>query len=282
MNKRIFLIVMSFLLLSIHSEAKKINVRWVTFNIRCDCSVDGQNSWSHRKDNVCRFIKDQQLDIVGMQEVLHNQLLDLHGGLPEYGSIGVGRADGKTQGEYAPLLYRKDKYEVLDSGTFWLSENPENMGVKGWDAACERIATWAKFKDKASGKIFMAVNTHFDHIGVEARRQSALLIIRKIREIVGERPAVITGDFNVDDQSDAYKTITTNEFVLLDAHKVAKNVTGVSHTYHDFARIPAQECKKIDFVFVTPQIKVKSSYIPQEDAQAPLSDHNPQITDLRF
>ena len=112
-----------------------------------------------------------------------------------------------------------------------LAENPDSVGMMGWDAVCVRIATWAKFKDKATGKIFMAVNTHFDHVGEEARRQSALLIIRKIKEIVGERPAVVTGDFNVTDASDAYETITTNEFVMKDAYKTAARVTGVDYTF---------------------------------------------------
>ena len=154
--------------------------------------------------------------------------------------------------------------------------------MMGWDAVCVRIATWAKFKDKATGKIFMAVNTHFDHVGEEARRQSALLIIRKIKEIVGERPAVVTGDFNVTDASDAYETITTNEFVMKDAYKTAARVTGVDYTFHDFARILAEDCEKIDFIFVTPQVLVKSCEIPAEVPEALLSDHNPQLADVEF
>ena len=121
----------------------------------------------------------------------------------------------------------------------------------------------------------MAVNTHFDHIGEEARRQSALLIIKKIKEIVGERPAIVTGDFNVTDASSAYETITTNEFVMKDAYKIAGHVTGVDYTFHDFARIPPQNCEKIDFIFVTPQIKVTGCDIPAEIPGALLSDHNP-------
>ena len=175
--------------------------------------------------------------------------------------------DVKTAGEYAPLFYRKDKYEVLDSNTFWLAENPDSVGMMGWDAVCVRIATWAKFKDKATGKIFMAVNTHFDHVGEEARRQSA---------------AVVTGDFNVTDASDAYETITTNEFVMKDAYKTAARVTGVDYTFHDFARIPAEDCEKIDFIFVTPQVLVKNCEIPAEVPEALLSDHNPQLADLEF
>ncbi len=261
---------------------KQTDVRWATFNVRYDNPDDSLNAWAYRKDRVCRFIEDKQLDIIGMQEVLHNQFLDLRAGLPEYEGIGVGRDDGATAGEYAPLFYRKDKFEVLESNTFWLAENPDSVGMMGWDAACVRIATWATLKDKSTGKVFMAVNTHFDHVGEEARRQSALLIIRKIKEIVGDRPAVVTGDFNVTDASEAYKTMTTNEFVLKDAYKTAGEVSGVGYTFHDFARIPPAECEKIDFIFVTPQITVKSSEIPAEVPDALLSDHNPQLAELEF
>ena len=182
------------------------------------------------------------------------------------------------------LFLAKDRFEVLDSNTFWLSQYPDSVGFIGWDGACSRIATWAKLKDKKTGKIFMAVNTHFDHVGTEARRKGALLIIEKIKEIVGDQPAVLTGDFNVTDQSEAYETITTNEFVLKDAYKEAAQREGVDYTFHDFGRIPADSCDKIDFIFVTPQIKVESSYIPQEAEEAGqfLSDHNPEVVHLSF
>ncbi len=264
------------------SSEPKMNVRWATFNIRYDNPSDAPNDWQSRKDRVAQYILDEQIDIVGMQEVLHNQFLDLQAALPAYAGIGVGRDDGKTAGEYAPLFYRKDKYEVLDSNTFWLSENPDSVGKMGWDAVCTRIATWAKLKDKESGKVFMAVNTHFDHVGEVARRESALLIIRKIKEIVGDRPAVLTGDFNVTEDSDAYRTLTTNEFVLLDAQKAAATVEGIDYTFHNFDRYPMEDRTKIDFVFVTPQITVKHSEIPDVVPEALLSDHNPQVVELVF
>ncbi len=281
--KKLLLIALTALTLGgCSSTEQKINVRWATFNIRYDNPSDTPNDWQSRKDHVAQYILDEQIDIVGMQEVLHNQFLDLQALLPEYAGIGVGRDDGKTAGEYAPLFYRKDKYEVLDSNTFWLAENPDSIGMMGWDAACTRIATWAKMKDKASGKVFMTVNTHFDHVGTEAQRQSALLIIRKIKEIVGDRPAVLTGDFNVTDESDAYRTITTNEFVLLDAHKAAKTVEGIDYTFHNFNRYPMERRTKIDFVFVTPSITVLHSEIPPVVPEALLSDHNPQWVTLEF
>lgn len=288
---KLYTILGSFLGLSLcmtiascHSPQPTSEITWSTFNIRYDNPYDSLNSWTYRKDTVANFIKAQNLDIVGMQEVLHHQLEDLKARLPEYAEVGVGREDGKTQGEYAPLFYKKDRFELLDNNTFWLSQYPDSVGFIGWDGACTRIATWAKLKDKTNGKIFMAINTHFDHVGTEARKKGALLIIEKIKEIVGDQPAVVTGDFNVSDQSEAYQTITGNSFVLKDAHKTALQQEGASYTFHDFGRIPADSCEKIDFIFVTPQIEVQRNCIPEENREAKkfLSDHNPEIVHLSF
>lgn len=283
MKKLVFIFFVSLLLGSCIRE-NKIEVNWATFNVRYDNPADSMNNWKYRKDNVCSYILDHKLDVVGMQEVLHNQFEDLKEGLPGYAAIGVGRDDGKTEGEYAPLFYRNGKFELLDSNTFWLSQYPDSVGLKGWDAACTRIATWGKFRDKATGKIFMAVNTHFDHVGTEARKNSALLIISKIKEIVGDEPAVLTGDFNVSDEWEAYETITTNEFVLKDAYKIANEVSGVDYTFHDFGKVPDAEREKIDFIFVTPRIEVLKTDIPAcgNDSVGFLSDHNPQIALLKF
>lgn len=268
------------------SEAapQTVKIEWGTFNIRMDTEEDSLNSWKYRKDNVCKFIREKDLDIVGMQEVLHHQLEDLKAGLPGYTAVGVGREDGKTKGEYAPILYKTDKFDVLDSNTFWLSQYPDSVGFIGWDGACTRIATWAKLKDKSTGKVFMAVNTHFDHVGVEARMNGALLIINRIKEIVGDQPAVLTGDFNVADDSEAYSTLTTNEFVLKDAHKAADKTSGPAYTFHDYDRLPRDRRQKIDFIFITPQIHVISSEIAQDPytENSFLSDHNPQTALLEF
>lgn len=282
--KKSILLLWSVFCLVIPSLAQTIQVKWGTFNVRYDNPEDGQNNWKYRKDKVADFIKKQHIDIIGMQEVLHNQLEDLKARLPEYAEVGVGRDDGKTKGEYSPLFFRKDKFELLDSHTFWLSQYPDSAGFIGWDGACTRIATWAKLKDKKTGKIFMAVNTHFDHVGTEARKNSALLIIKKIQEIVGKRPAVLTGDFNVSDKWEAYKTITSNAFVMKDAYKIAKKREGVNYTFHDFGKVPMKEREKIDYIFVTPQITVLDAYIPRE-AKGPtgyLSDHNPHVATLTF
>lgn len=286
MRKQIFWMLVGVVLLALgacsQKKEEKVQVKWGTFNVRYDNPADSMNNWQYRKDRVADFVKSQNLDVVGMQEVLHNQLEDLKTRLPEYTEVGVGRDDGKTQGEYSPLFFKKDRFDLLDSNTFWLSQYPDSVGFIGWDGACTRIATWAKLKDKNSGRIIMAVNTHFDHVGTEARTKSALLIIDKIKKIVGEQPAVLTGDFNVSDKWDAYQTITTNEFVMKDAFKIAEKKEGVDYTFHDFGRIPADSCEKIDYIFVTPQIKVVDELIPAETPGQFLSDHNPHVATLEF
>lgn len=286
MRKQIFWMLAGVVLLALgacsQKKEEKVQVKWGTFNVRYDNPADSMNNWQYRKDRVADFVKSQNLDVVGMQEVLHNQLEDLKARLPEYTEVGVGRDDGKTQGEYSPLFFKKDRFDLLDSNTFWLSQYPDSVGFIGWDGACTRIATWAKLKDKNSGRIIMAVNTHFDHVGTEARTKSALLIIDKIKEIVGEQPAVLTGDFNVSDKWDAYQTITTNEFVMKDAFKIAEKKEGVDYTFHDFGRIPDDSCEKIDYIFVTPQIKVVDELIPAETPGQFLSDHNPHVATLEF
>lgn len=255
---------------------------WATFNVRYDNSGDGDNRWAQRKDRVCRFIKEQGFDVVGLQEVLHQQFLDLRAGLPGYSAVGVGRNDGATQGEYAAIFYRSDSYELLESGNFWLSETPDSAGSKGWDAADVRIVTWAKLKNKHTDRQLMAVNTHFDHIGVEARRRSAHLLLDSLRSRAADIPVVVTGDFNVADSSEAYRLLTTDRFPLADAHKVAAEVTGAAYTFHDFARLPKAECEKIDFIFVSPHFEVLRSEVVPENPDSLLSDHNPQWVRMRL
>ena len=265
-------------------EPEPTLLRCCTFNIRLKNDGDDKAGfgWNVRRDRVANYIREKAIDVVGMQEVLHPQLLDLLERLPQYDYVGVGRADGKTRGEYSPIFFLKDKFEVLDKGNFWLSETPDVPGSKGWDAAIERIASYAKLKDKATGKIFMAVNTHFDHVGVMARRESAKLIMRKIQEIVGNRPAVVTGDFNVTEDDEAYVTMTTDAFRMNDAYHMTANHTGTVYTFQNFLRISPLECDKIDFIFLTPAIRVKHSHIEVQSPENILSDHNPHWADLEF
>lgn len=261
-----------------------VKVRWCTFNIRCIAGVDEEIGcgWDVRKDNVAQFVLDNKVDVVGMQEVTIKQLKDLRERLVGYDYVGVGRTDGKEKGEFTPVFFREDKYEPLEKGNFWLSETPDVPGSKGWDAALERVASYVKLKDKATGKIFMAVNTHFDHVGVTARKESAKLIMKKIQEIVGDRPAVVTGDFNITEDDEAYTTMVTNEFKMNDAYHMTAYHSGAPYTFHNFCRISPLKAPKIDFIFITPGIKVLQSHIERENPQHRISDHNPHWADLEF
>ena len=265
-------------------ERGSAHLRWGTFNIRLQNDGDERAGvgWSVRRDRVAEYIRKNHIDIVGMQEVLHPQLEDLLARLPEYDYVGVGRTDGATKGEYSPVFFLKEKFEVLEKGNFWLSETPDVPGSVGWNAALERIASYAKLRDKQTGKVFMAVNTHFDHVDVTARRESAKLIMRKIQEIVGNRPAVVTGDFNVTEDDEAYKTMTTNTFKMNDAYHMTPNHTGTTYTWHQFCQIPPLKCEKIDFIFITPTIRVNHSHIEVPNPNHMLSDHNPHWADLEF
>ena len=285
--KKYLLLLLAILMPMMCFSAKKqvpTKLRWCTFNIRLQNDGDEKAGygWSVRKDRVANYIKDNNIEIVGMQEVLHAQLEDLLARLPKYDYVGVGRTDGATKGEYAPIFFLKKKFKVLEKGNFWLSETPDVPGSKGWDAAIERVASYAKLKDKKTGKIFMAVNTHFDHVGVTARRESAKLIMKKIQEIVGDQPAVVTGDFNVTEADEAYKTMVTNDFKMNDAYHMTTNNTGTTYTWHQFCQLPPNRRSKIDFIFITPSIKVSHTHIEEPTPEALLTDHNPHWADLEF
>jgi endonuclease/exonuclease/phosphatase family metal-dependent hydrolase len=168
----------------------------MTFNIRLNVASDSLNAWSYRKDKLASQVLFHQAELLGVQEALHDQMMDLGERLPQFKFVGVGRDDGKTKGEYSAIFYDTTRLLVLQSNTFWLSLTPEVPGSKSWDAAITRIVTWAKFKDRKTKKILYAFNTHFDHMGKVARKESALLLLQKIKEIAGTTPAVITGDFN--------------------------------------------------------------------------------------
>lgn len=281
-NTSLFLLTLLFMACS---PQKTINVEYATFNIRYDNPADGENSWSNRRSSVKDFILSRNLDIIGMQEVLHNQLTDLEEDLPQFDHVGVAREDGKQQGEYAPIFYNKNRFDLVDSNTFWLSQYPDSIGFIGWDGACTRIATWAKLREKETGKEFLAVNTHFDHVGTEARHNGAILIMNKMKEIAGEHPAILTGDFNISDKWEAYETLTNHSnYPLKDSRKTAQRIRGAGHTFHGFGKIKPEELEIIDFIFVTPQVDVERSMIisPTNGGTTFLSDHNPVIVTLHF
>ena len=192
------------------------------FNIRYDNEKDTEqgDGWEVRCPVVCDILKVESFDIFGSQEVLHNQLEDILAALPEYGYVGVGRNDGKTEGEYAAIFYKMDRIKCLSSGHFWLSETPEIVGSKGWDAKYPRICTWGQFKDRRTGKKFWMFNLHMDHRGVEARKQSAMLVMERIKTMCGNQPYILLGDFNVDQFNPIYPMMMESG-MFVDCHDAA-------------------------------------------------------------
>ncbi|MBP1663159.1 MAG: putative endonuclease/exonuclease/phosphatase family protein [Bacteroidetes bacterium] len=286
--KKLTILLLS--LLSVSSFAQQISnnpstINVMTFNVRLDTEADGLNNWKYRKEIAANTITFYQADIVGTQEVLHNQLLDLEKLLPDYSSIGVGREDGMEKGEYSAIFYNNKKLTETGSGYFWLSENPLSIGQKGWDAACERIATWAKLKDNKTGKIFFVLNTHFDHIGKIARRESAKLILNKVKLYSKKMPVIVMGDFNSEPESEAIQilTDTSNPLCLTDSYRVSPIVQGPEWTFHEFGRLPLNERTRIDYIFVKNNVKVLSYKVIDEKVDNKyVSDHNPVLVQVGF
>jgi endonuclease/exonuclease/phosphatase family metal-dependent hydrolase len=257
MTRVVIAILFSLFCLQVGIAAQTPSIRVMTFNIRYDEPRDGVNAWPKRKQKVADVIRFHKADIIGVQEALLTQLRDLEKLLPDFAWVGVGRADGKESGEYSAILYRKARFRVIASDTFWLSETPDKVGSKGWDAALPRIVTWAKLEDRVSGKTFVHFNTHFDHVGEKARAESASLILKKAGEIHGKGSFVVTGDFNVCVDSGAYKTIIagTPAIKLVDARYASVNGHfGGDSTFNGFKEL--EPGRTIDYIFVRDGIKV--------------------------
>ncbi len=230
-----------------------IPLKTMSFNIRYDNPGDGLNAWKNRKNIVAQTISFHDVDICGLQEVLDHQLQDLAEMLPEYSWIGVGRDDGVKKGEYAPVFYRSDRLQLLESGFFWLSETPEIAGSFGWDAACTRIVTWGKFSDISTGSEFYFFNTHFDHVGQVAREKSAELLLEKIKSKTSFEPVFITGDFNCTNKDKAYSILTSGQDEdsrLQDTQILSKNGHyGGTQTFNGF-NPDLRPDYIIDYIFV--------------------------------
>ena len=172
-------------------------IRVMSFNIRYGTAKDGENAWPHRRDMVFDVVRDHQPDLIGMQEVLKGQLDQLLRALPEYKSLGVGRRDGIALGEFAPILYRVDRFEVLEHGGFWLSDTPTVPSSTSWGNTIPRICTWAHLRDQRTGRSFYFYDTHLDHRSPPSQQRSAEMIAMRIDQHPNRTdPVILVGDFN--------------------------------------------------------------------------------------
>lgn len=258
---------------------KKSSFNIMTYNIRMNTPDDGVNAWPLRKDKVAGLLKFHQADIFGVQEALVLQMNDLKERLPEYDSFGVGRDDGQEAGEFMTIFFRKERFQKLDAGTFWLSQTPEKPGL-GWDAVCNRTCTWIKFKDKATGKSFYHFNTHFDHRGRVAREESAKLILQKMSEInKSNLPMLLTGDFNSSKEGPAIQKILT---VLFDTRdKCTTPPYGPNGTSGGFE--VKESNRIIDYIFINQKVKVlRHGVITDSYGLFYPSDHRPVLVEVEI
>lgn len=250
-------------------------MRIMSFNIRC--ANVGNDTWEDRIDIVTQSIIDGNPDSVGVQEATPEWMETLNKTLGEkYSYVGVGRDDGDNEGEYSAIFYLKDKYNVVDSGTFWLSETPDEVSF-GWDAACRRVCTWVVLEDKATGQKYAHLNSHFDHVGIEARKNSVELIINKAKEFE-DIPVVFTADMNVRQDGDNYNQFVESG-VLKDTKFIAPDTMDYC-TYHD-TKPTQHDGDIIDYVMINDKFDATVYKVVTEGIDGRyVSDHYPIYADL--
>ncbi len=274
--KKSFIILL--LLFPVSIFAQEMNI--MTFNIRYNNAGDGVNAWPNRIEMVNGLLNFHEPDIFGLQEALHGQILDVAKGLPDYEWFGVGRDDGDKAGEFSPIFFNTKKFILVEKGHFWLSENCEKPGL-GWDAACTRICTWGKFKSKVTGKKFFVFNTHFDHVGDEARKNSAKLIHEKINEFTANTglPVILTGDFNLTPET---APISLIKEYLSDSREISETPPyGPIGTFSGF-NFEADFDKRIDFIFVRGVKVLKYAVLTDNKDKRWPSDHLPVFVELQL
>jgi endonuclease/exonuclease/phosphatase family metal-dependent hydrolase len=257
----------------------------MTFNIRYSTSSDGINQWDNRKDFVAQTVLFHDADLCGMQEALYSQIIDLEKRLPEYGWVGVGRDDGDKKGELSPVFYLKKRFDLVETNTFWLNEHPEKLGY-GWDARLNRIVTWAKLRDKTTGQEVIIFNTHFDHKGEIARRESAKLVLRKVKEIAKDTPFLVTGDFNASPAQEPIQILTdeSEAFYFVSSEKLSKTPHfGPRGTFTGFQE-KERDNEPIDYIFVAEKGVEVSKHATLSNTWGGLfaSDHFAVMATLRF
>ncbi|MEZ4802968.1 MAG: endonuclease/exonuclease/phosphatase family protein [Gelidibacter sp.] len=256
-------------------------VSLMTYNIKLDYPKEGDNSWTNRKPFFIGLLKFYEPDIFGVQEAMPNQMKDMDNLLNTYSFVGVGRDDGKDEGEYSAIFYNKNKFKIVKSNTFWLSQTPEKVSM-GWDAACNRVCTYALFESLKSKERFWVFNTHFDHVGVVARANSTKLILDKIDEIASDKlPVILMGDFNLEPETENIQLIKAT---LEDAKDVSiAEPFGPSGTFNNF-EFDKPVTRRIDYIFISKNnVKVNKYAVLSDnmDLKYP-SDHLPVYVEIQI
>lgn len=288
-GRRQFLcLVFGVIAVSANSSASAENelLRVMTFNLRYATAADGANSWEQRKEILLETIRTFGPDLLGTQEMLALQGDYLVENLKGYKLVGVGRDDGQRKGEFSAVLYSTDRFEQLDSGTFWLSETPEKIGSKSWDSSLPRIATWVRLRDRRqNGKELCYLNTHWDHRGNQARVESGKIIRAWLAGHAAHAPAIVTGDLNVTDDHPGYLALVAADGpppLLHDVFRQVHPTAGAEEaTFHNFGG--NRKGRRIDFILATPELKGIEAAIDHtnRDGRYP-SDHYPVTAVLKI
>lgn len=277
--KKINTIVLVLMLLLVSGSFYGQNLKIMTYNIRLDVASDGENAWPNRKDYFTSQIQFYSPDIFGVQEATPNQVIDIASAFSDYNRYGVGREEGGT-GEACTIYYKKDRFQVLQSNTFWLSETP-NVVSRGWDAACNRVCTYALFKDLKTKKTFWVFNLHLDHMGEVARVKGVQLVLSKIKELNTKNyPAFLMGDFNSEPNT---KQIAEIKKVMDDTRDVSKEKPfGPSGTFNDFKHNEPVTLL-LDYIFISKNsgltIQKHAVLSDSKDLKYP-SDHLPVLIEI--
>lgn len=272
-----------------------------SYNIRFLYGDKGSdNAWEVRKKDLAEFIAKMDLDAFGLQEVCPEQADYLKDNLPQYVMVGVHRDDGKRRGEASPVFFRKDRFDAVKSGTFWLSEKPDVPGSKSWNAACPRVCSWMLLKDKRTGKTFCFANTHTDHISGLARKNGMLLIIERMREFApAGTPIVFTGDHNCNETSEPAKAISallrdtlyatetppTGSWRTFNGWKWKDAETSIGDALKMQPGIREESGPRIDYIYVSEGIKVKSHAVMNDGRPGKKlypSDHFPIVAEIEL
>ena len=243
MKKSIFFALASSLLVLASCSKEPASLPVMSFNVRCASANDGEYSWPLRRDAACAMINEHRPAVFGVQEALTSQMDYFMENCPDYAWVGVGREDGVSEGEHMSVFYDTRRIELVDWGTYWLSETPSEPSY-GWDAACRRTATWTLLKDKEADRHFYFVNTHLDHVGKEARRNGLVLLVERIGAMNPEGyPMILTGDMNVYPDDPCLENLRT---LMEDARQTAAQ-TDNDYTYHGWGTVSGTP--PIDYVF---------------------------------
>ncbi|PWA06758.1 endonuclease/exonuclease/phosphatase family protein [Flavobacterium laiguense] len=279
MFKKNFSVIVCFSVMSLFSYAQTIKL--MTYNIRLDIASDGENDWTHRKDFFNAQIQFYGPDIFGIQEAKPNQVLDIATALPQYNYVGIGR-DGIGKGESSNIFYAKEKLKVMESNTFWLSATPDTVSM-GWDAACNRVCTYALLKNKQNNKLIWVFNTHLDHIGELARTKGLELILATIEKLNTKKyPVVLMGDFNSEPETDRIIALKNK---MNDAKTISKEKPfGPYGTFNNFKHNEASTLL-IDYIFLSKSnsvtVKKYAVLSDAKDLKYP-SDHFPVLVEINY